>query len=315
MDRSVVWGAGGGFQNAAGAVVRTVDGGRSWQDVTPPGGGAEEIRDVEAFDRHHALVLVLRNDITGEPSRIYRTADGGATWQSVFRADPVDFFDCMAFFDHRRGLAVGDAVDGKFPVLATVDGGRTWHPTPANGMPGTVSGEGALATGTCLVTKGRHDAWFGTTGIRGPTSRNPQVFHTRDGGTTWTVTDTPIPGATASITSLSFRDRRHGLATGGNFNPSQNLDLGVAARTPDGGASWALGAAPAGFRNSVAWIPGHKDTAIAVGPNGSDISTDGGRAWTPFDNTLLMGINCSSHGDCWAVGKDGLAARLVLRRA
>ncbi|MGI3227879.1 hypothetical protein ACRJ4B_32810 [Streptomyces sp. GTA36] len=89
---------------------------RSDRHETPPGGEIEEFRDVEAIDRDHALVLALNNQATGEPVRIYRTADGGATWRQVFRAaDPEAFFSCMAFFDHRRGLAVGDAIGTKFP--------------------------------------------------------------------------------------------------------------------------------------------------------------------------------------------------------
>ncbi|MFF3711622.1 WD40/YVTN/BNR-like repeat-containing protein [Streptomyces phaeochromogenes] len=312
---TAIWAAGGGFRGAVGgAVVRSVDGGRSWRDVTPPGGELDEFRDVEAIDHNHALVLALNNEVTGEPVRIYRTVDGGANWQQVFRAaDPKAFFSCMAFFDHRHGLAVGDAVGTKFPLLETVDGGRSWHPAPAGGMPDTVPGTGALATGTCLVTKGRHDAWFGTTGVGGG-GRNPQVFHTRDGGRTWTVSETPLPGTATNIASLSFRNLRDGLAAGGNFDPRNNVDVGAVARTSDGGASWALGGTPAGFKNGVTWIPGHRSTAIAVGPDASDITTDDGRTWSRFDRTLLLGVNCSAQARCWAVGKDGLAARLVLPR-
>ncbi|MEU5294166.1 WD40/YVTN/BNR-like repeat-containing protein [Streptomyces umbrinus] len=315
VDRTAIWATGGGFQGAVGgAVVRSVDGGRSWRDVTPPGGAIEEFRDVEAIDRDHALVLALNNQATGEPVRIYRTADGGATWRQVFRAaDPEAFFSCMAFFDHRRGLAVGDAIGTKFPLLETVDGGRSWHPAPADGMPDTAPGTGALATGTCLVTKGRHDAWFGTTGVSGG-GDNPQVFHTRDGGRTWTASETPLPGAATNIASLSFRNLRDGLAAGGNFDPRNNIDVGAVARTSDGGATWALGGTPTGFKNGVTWIPGHRNTAIAVGPDGSDVTTDGGRTWSRFDRTLLLGINCSADARCWAVGKDGLAARLVIPR-
>ncbi|MGW1215403.1 WD40/YVTN/BNR-like repeat-containing protein [Streptomyces sp. NPDC002499] len=315
VDRSAVWATGGGFQGAVGgAVVRTVDGGRSWQDVTPPGGAIDEFRDVEALDRNHALVLALSDDTAGVSARIYRTADGGASWQQVFRAeDPHTFFSCMAFFDRHHGLAVGDAVGTRFPLLETMDGGRSWHPAPTTGVPDTFPGAGALATGTCLVTKGRHDAWFGTTGVSG-SGHNPQVFHTRNGGRTWTVADTPIPGTTGNIASLSFQNPKDGLAVGGNFSPSQSIDVGVVARTSDGGASWALGDTPAGFRNSVTWIPGHRDTAITVGPDGSDVTTDSGRTWSRFDRSLLLGINCSHHEACWAVGENGMAARLAIPR-
>ena len=315
VDRSTVWAAGGGFQSVVGgAVVRTVDGGRSWQDVTPPGGAVDAFRDVEAVDRDHALVLALSDEAAGVPARIYRTADGGASWQQVFRAaDPHTFFDCMAFFDRRHGLAVGDAVGTRFPLLETIDGGRSWHPVPTAGLPDTFPDEGALATGTCLVTKGRHDAWFGTTGVSG-SGHNPQVFHTRNGGRTWTVTTTPIPGTTGNIASLSFRSPEDGLAVGGNFNASENIDLGAVARTSDGGASWSPGGTPAGFRNGVSWIPDLRDTAITVGPDGSDVTADGGRTWSRFDRSLLLGINCARHAGCWAVGENGRAARLAIPR-
>lgn len=315
VDRKVVWAAGGGFGGATndGSVVRTVDGGRSWQNVTPPGGAVDSFRDVEAFDRDHALVLAL--PIGDELSRIYRTADGGATWQLVFRNTlPDAFYDCMAFFDDRHGLAVSDPVGGKYRILATEDGGRTWRQTPSGGMPAATPGDSALATGTCMVANGRLNAWFGTTGTSDGSSHNPQVFHTRDGGKTWSAADTPIRGETASIASLSFRDPRHGLAVGGGFNPGEGIDSGVAASTVDGGSSWSIGDPLSGFRNSVAWVPGGGHTAVAVGPSGSDVSTDSGKSWTQFDRTHFLGVNCSSSGGCWAVGSGGMAAQLVVRR-
>lgn len=312
VDRSSVWAVGGGFQGeVGGAVVRTVDGGRTWEDVTPPGGARDEFRDVEAFDRDHALVLALSDEAAGIPARIYRTADGGASWRQVFRAaDPHTFFACMAFFDRRHGLAVGDPTGTRFALLKTADGGRSWHPAPTSELPETAPGSGVLATGTCLVTKGRRDAWFGTIGVIG-NGNNPQVFHTRNRGRTWTVTDTPIPGTTSNIASLSFRSPHRGLAVGGNFSRADNVDVGAAARTHDGGASWKPGGTPAGFRNGVTWIPGRKNTAIAVGPDGSDVTTDGGRTWSRFDRSLLLGVDCTRHGGCWAVGGNGRAARLA----
>jgi photosystem II stability/assembly factor-like uncharacterized protein len=307
VDRAVVWAAGGGFGHATndGTVVRTVDGGRSWQNVTPPDGVPQTFRDVEAFGRNRALVLASG---TGGASRIYRTTDGGATWELVFRnPDPSAFYDCMAFFDERRGLAMSDPVNGKFRILATADGGRTWHVTPTSGMPDALPNEYGLATGTCLVTAGPRDAWFGTQAEMAPNSR---VFHTRNAGSTWTVATTPIPGGSAGITSLSFRDRRNGLAVGGE--PPDGTEVGAVARTSDGGATWSPGGAPAGFRNSVAWIPGLKKSAVVVGPSGSDLSTNGGRTWTLFDRTLLLGVDCVPHVVCWAVGEGGLAAKLTI---
>ena len=102
----------------------------------------------------------------GEASRIYTTSDGGRRWKLAFvNDDPSAFYDCMDFYDGgRRGLALSDPVDGKFRILATDDGGRSWHVLPTDGMPDAVAGEFAFAaSGTCLVTSGR-DAWFASGG-------------------------------------------------------------------------------------------------------------------------------------------------------
>ena len=87
---------------------------------------------------------------------------------------------------------------------------------------------------------------------------------------------------------------------------NRQTDVGEVARTSDGGATWVGVGPPNGFRNSVAWIPGLADTAVAVGHRGSDVSDDGGDTWTPIDVAppvpFLMGVACRSQNACWAVG-------------
>ena len=160
---------------SAGEVRRTVDGGRTWQDVSPPDSKGLLFRDVEAQDAWRASVLAIGE---GDASRIYTTFNGGRTWETAFvNDDPAAFYDCMDFYaGGKRGLALSDPVDGKFRIAATDDWGRTWHVLPNTGMPEAVAGEFAFAaSGTCLVTSG-HDAWFATGGGAA------RVFHSRDGG-------------------------------------------------------------------------------------------------------------------------------------
>src|SRR5690606_19635552 len=45
VSRSTAWVAG-----TAGTVLRTTDGGRNWRNVSPPGAGDVQFRDIEAFD-------------------------------------------------------------------------------------------------------------------------------------------------------------------------------------------------------------------------------------------------------------------------
>lgn len=289
-----------------GIVLRSVNGGKKWKVVTPPGGENSAFHDIEAFDRKHAVVLAVGD---GEDSKIYRTADGGRTWDLVFQNQPGGpFYDGIAFFDDDHGLALSDPVNKKFRILSTGDGGRTWQIAPTTGMPDALPGESARATGTCLVAMGPRDAWFGTW-PNGPGSR---VFHTRDRGRTWKAEPTPIPGAPQfGIASLAFWDTLHGLALGGG-DPFTNTPSVVAATT-DGGDTWTQMGSPSGFRTNMAPIlTTGRDTAVAVGFTGSDITTNGGLTWSQFDQTDLRGINAKPNATCWAVGKNLRAAELIL---
>jgi hypothetical protein len=46
-------------------VVRTVDGGASWQNVTPPGGERSAFHDLEASDCDHAVMLAIGSENAG----------------------------------------------------------------------------------------------------------------------------------------------------------------------------------------------------------------------------------------------------------
>jgi photosystem II stability/assembly factor-like uncharacterized protein len=288
---------------SAGEVRRTLDGGRTWQDVSPPGSAGLLFRDVEAQDARRASVLAIGE---GAASRIYTTFDGGRSWTKAFvNDDPAAFYDCMDFYaGGKRGLALSDPVGGRFRIAATDDFGRTWHVLPSTGMPDAVAGEFAFAaSGTCLVTRGR-DAWFATGGGAA------RVFHSRDGGLTWTAVAAPIPAAAAGgVFSLAFRTPREGVMVGGDFTAPTN---GVRASgfTRDGGATWAQGGDLTGYRSGVDWVMFSPATLIAVGPTGSDITFDGGRSWQPFDAAPYDAVDCVPR-TCWASGPSGAVAILT----
>ena len=76
--------------------------------------------------------------------------------------------------------------------------------------------------------------------------------------------------------------------------------------------AWKSGGDLGGYRSGVAWLPGKKPVAVAVGPTGSDITQNGGRAWTTFDTDSFDAIMCAADGTCWASGAEGAVA--ILRR-
>ena len=272
VSDTVAWASGSGS-----TVLRTADGGKTWQALAVT---SEQLdfRDVDAIDARIAYALSIG---TGSASRIYQTSDAGATWTLQHtNGEPDGFFDAMAFWDASHGIVVGDSVNGAFAILLTTDGGKTWTPAPAAGLPPALPGEGAFAaSGTNVAVHGNNDAWFAT-----GAASTARVLHTRDRGRTWTIADTPLAaGKSAGAFSVAFRDANHGIVVGGDYTREADAIDNLAV-TNDGGRTWTLikDHALSGFRSVVAYVPGTKMSAIAVGPQGADWSDDDGRTWTPI---------------------------------
>jgi photosystem II stability/assembly factor-like uncharacterized protein len=300
VSRKVAW-----ISGYDGLVLRTVDGGRSWIDASPAGAEALQFRDISAFDAMHAVAMAAGS---GPDSRLYATSDGGRSWTLAYQnTDPAAFFDCMSFYDSRHGLVLSDPVDGKFRILSTRDRGRTWTVLPDAGMPPALPGEfGFAASGQCLTTSGRH-AWFGTGG-----GSSARVFHSRDGGLTWDVKNTPLVSSpSAGVFGLAFRTPVLGIAVGGDF-AAPDASVNVSAVSYLNGPWLRARTEPSGYRSGVTFVPRTVATAIAVGLTGSDISRDGGRTWQTFDTGQFDTVSCARDGSCWASGDLGRVA--VLRR-
>jgi len=307
VDRRTAWVAGGSATDGApGRVFRTTDGGRSWDDVSPPGTEGLLLRDVEARSKKEAVVLAIG---PGDASRIYRTTDGGASWVAAFvNDDPAAFYDCLAFYPGgKRGLALSDPVDGKFRILSTKDFGRTWTVLPNTGMPDASTEFGFAASGDCLVTAGR-TAYFGS---GGGASR---IFRSDDHGLTWTATDSTIPpGEAAGVFGLAFRTPKDGVAVGGDFSaPADGVDA-VAVTRRD--RTWRNAGDLTHLGEDVAYLPGREKRLIVMWESGdvkgTSVSTDGGRSWTQVSTNGFHALDCTRDGSCWAEGANGRVARLT----
>jgi photosystem II stability/assembly factor-like uncharacterized protein len=291
-----------------GTVVRTSDGGATWQRLPVPGAGDLDFRDIDALDEKTAFVLSIG---PGESSRIYKTTDGGLSWREQFvNRDPDAFFDAMAFSDGARGVAVSDSVKGRFVIITTHDGGLTWTRVPDAGLPPALPDEGAFAaSGTNVVIRGSSDVWIGT----GAAAR-ARVLRSRDGGATWSIADTPLrAGPSAGIFSIAFRSPTDGLVVGGDYKKEAEA-IDNAAVTTDGGATWTAVSGLGGYRSAVAYRPG-SSMAIAVGPSGADYSWDGGRSWKPAPPVAgLHAVSLAPGGRVgWGVGENGAIVQLRWR--
>src|SRR6185369_11406365 len=153
VSERVAWASGSGS-----TVLRTVDGGQTWQKLTVTD-DALDFRDVDAIDAQTAYILSIGN---GPASRIYKTTDAGKTWKLQFKnGDEKAFLDAMSFWDANHGIVFGDSVDKQFYILTTADGGRTWSRVPATKLPPAQANEGAFAaSGTNIALFGKSYAWI-----------------------------------------------------------------------------------------------------------------------------------------------------------
>jgi photosystem II stability/assembly factor-like uncharacterized protein len=296
-----------------GTVLRTADGGATWQDVSPTDATSCDFRDVEAFRDHEAVVISA-----GMPARIYRTIDGGQTWTECHtHDDDRAFFNGMAFWPNGHGIAFSDPLDNRLLILETQDRGGTWSELAKTRQPQTVTGEaGFAASGSSIVTLGENRVFIGLGGTH--PSEQARVWHSPDQGRSWEVAETPLGCSRSSgIFSLAFAGPRQGIAVGGDYQRPEDSTNNVTI-TRDGGLTWqeASGSPPRGYRSCVTLAQfGGRPYFIAVGPQGCDVSSDLGENWRPLDDAGFHVIATSPSGqEGWVAGTGGKIARWRLQR-
>lgn len=298
VNEKIVWASGTG-----GTVIRTIDGGKRWKIMTVAGAEKLDFRDVEAFDANTAYILSIGN---GESSRIYKTTDGGKTWTLQFKnANEKAFFDAMACWNRRWCTAVSDPVENQFLFINTEDGWKTWT-VDDYANPVAKTGEAAFAaSGTCLIIfPYTRDTYLLVSG-----GSDARVFRTADSFLAWDVADTPILKGSASsgIFSIAMYNKVNGVIVGGDYQKPDNHEKNLAFTT-DGGETWKLGTGLSGYRSGVTYVD--KNTIIAVGTNGSDITRDGGKTWKILGKEDLNAVQSKGRKATWAVGPKGIVVKL-----
>ena len=316
VNEKIVWASGTG-----GTVIRTVDGGKTWDVMTVPGAEKLDFRDIEAFDANTAYILSIGN---GESSRIYKTVDGGKTWQPEFTNDNQKaFFDAIACFDRETCFAMSDPVDGKFVLIKRSPGVNSrigirtpkWLPLDNSAL-NAKQGEAAFAaSGTCLITQGKSNLFLVTGGSAA------RVFRSTDRGVTWSVAETQIVrGTTGSgIFSIAMYDGRNGVIVGGNYEKPDESESNLGF-TSDGGQSWRSGSGLTGYRSGVAYVDlehqfgkySDEGMLIAVGTNGTDLSIDLGKTWKSLGKDSCNSVQAKGKSAVWAVGPNGFVGVLPI---
>jgi hypothetical protein len=130
-DLNVIWcGTDDGFIHV------TSDGGKSWQNVTPPGVTAwskVSLMDAGRFDAGTAYAAVNCIRLDDQKPHIYRTRDGGKTWTKIVKGLPDDPVNVVREDPQRPGLLFCGT---ERAVFVSFNDGDEWLPLRLN-MPAT----------------------------------------------------------------------------------------------------------------------------------------------------------------------------------
>lgn len=232
----------GGWNDTTGFVLRTTNGGVTWQTIYDK---SLDVNELFFLDNSNGWNV-------GENGKIYKTTDGGATWQSVFQApnpySPLSYSPLrrIRFTDPMHGYAVG-GISGGETKLWTSDGGMTWNVVNKT-------------QGSSL-----HGLWFADANngwCVGGVNAGLTIQKTTDGGKTWAKQQFPttLSGKVSYFEDIAFVSPTEGWIV---------ADSGYILKTTNGGEQPAslvvnqFDGAPAAFQLSQNYPnPFNPSTAI-----------------------------------------------------
>lgn len=276
LDQNRGWAVG-----SRGALLSTIDGGKSWQAKAHP--TEDTIRDVYFYDDQNGRLVCEKNlyDLrsNNEPrAYLMNTLDGGQNWERVnMGAAVVDARLMRAIFSRGgRGWAFGEGG----AIYTTHDSGSSWIKLRAPTR--------FLLLGGTFIDE--NSGWLVGAGAT--------ILQTSDGGESWH--HATLPNVTnVRFNSISFVDGRLGWAVGSG---------GTIYRTMNGGRTWqrqnsgvVSDLLDVKFFDTVeGWIVGNEGTVLHT--------VDGGLRWsveqssTPHALERIFFVD-RTHG--WAVGFGG----------
>ena len=215
------------------------------------------------------------------------------------------FYDAIAFWNEKEGIAMGDPTKDCLSVIVTRNGGNSWEKLSCDILPLVEKGEAAFAASNSNIALFANHVWIVSGG------KKARVFHSADKGKTWEVFETPIVqgNAMTGIYSVDFFNEKKGVIFGGDWE-NQDYNEGNKAITHDGGKTWELvsnGQDP-GYRSSVRFTPGSKGNGlVAVGSKGISYSNDVGESWLQLSNEGFYAIEFVNDTLAFASGRNKIS--------
>jgi photosystem II stability/assembly factor-like uncharacterized protein len=237
-----------------GHIIRTLDGGVHWKNVTPhyPSTAGQQKVVADFFTASITWVAVSQTAADGTSTVvIFRTTDGGQTWQqtTIQQTSPIfqqtsPIFQ-VTFLDAQHGWMLSKQLDHAsaeaVTIFRTTDGGKTWT-VASSALASSIDTPppGHLPFGGDKAGLGFLDAMTGWTTGAFPLNGYVFLYVTHDGGATWNRQLFPFsPGQAA--TQIVTGPPRFFTATDGilpvSFVTESTSSLALYV-THDGGITW-----------------------------------------------------------------------------
>lgn len=239
-----------GEGDVAGPLLRTTNGGKTWQDVTPPQIGFDAAEVLYAVDATTAWMIPRPESglfSTSGTSIILRTVDGGKTWQTLSLPSPslgersgsVD----IRFVSRDLGWISTAQQDNNGQITMTnyltIDGAKSWQKLAS--IPVTPSAENQIPNISLHFVNARA-GWLSII-----SSQGYSLYATGDGGQSWQKETLPVtlkaPSAntdgTYESSSVHFFDARNGYLIVSDTGPTTTSY--TLYPTHDGGQTWQSG--------------------------------------------------------------------------
>ena len=254
-------------------VLKTVDGGATWESVTTPTSAAF----VSVFAQSATDVWVGRQGL-------YRSTNGGATWREIGGFSSGGSIFDIDFTSDRTGYLVKNGV-----IYRTSDGGDTWNPVFPSGL---FLSDIDIADPQTIYVSG---------GITYDGNTRADFARSYDGGDTWEIVE---QAGLSEIEASAWVGPREGYA----FTIS-----GSVHKTTDGGDSWLPVNETLGeIVLDASFSDAQTGFAVCYSGN-ILTTTDGGVNWvvTRGSPGPLSALARPCGGTCYAVGNDGIILKRI----
>ena len=290
-----------------GTIVRTTNGGTTWQVQQTVAGISEQLFAIQFLTPSTGWAV-------GELGRVVRTLDAGASWTSIDAPTQKDLY-AVNFVSATTGWVGGTGG----VIFKTTNNGSSWTAESSGtksaiysiSFASATTGWAVGASGMILKTTNAGATWFGQTSGTSQSLYSTEflstsvgwvsgafgtVLRTVNGGTSWTTQTT---SSIFSLYSIQFADFLTGWAVGA---------YGEIIKSTNGGINWFVQPGPtyndlfgtSFVTANVGWAAGDLGTILKT--------TNGGLSWISQSNgnkNNLIGMHFPTTNTGFSVGEQG----------